>query len=249
MPARHLSLLTALLFALPACDDTSGIEAEARAEVTEEAPTPDAYAVHALDLDEAPPLAASGRVENADSPISPWCDAVLIAPDVAVTMTHCIAGHYKELFNVSFGDPARPRTALVAEILDDLDPDDRFTALLLETPVVGIEPATLQATTSARRCGFDSVSHVHADKRIEGNFASRWIWSGCLDRDELVARNGKPNCHGDEGSGVFADGQLVGMTVGPGAFEPDVLCTTGVRVATVRDAEAFFDAALAASRL
>lgn len=244
MRARHFNLLIALLFAVPACDDTSGIEVEAMGEVSEEVT---AYAVHALDTVEAP-LASSGRIENADSPISPWCDAVLIAPDIAVTMTHCIAGHYKELFTVSFGDPAAPRTANVAKILDDLDPQERFTALVLETPVIGVEPATLRAT-SARRCGLDSVSHVHADKRIEGNVASRWIWSGCLDRDELVARNGKPNCHGDEGSGVFVDGELVGMTVGPGAFEPDVLCTTGVRVATVQHAEAFFDAALAASRL
>ena len=247
MPVRLLSLATALVVALPGCDEPSEIEAEASVEITDDAAPPAVYAVDAVDVDDPPPLAASGRIENADSPISPWCDAVLVAPDVAVTMTHCIAGHYEELFTVSFGDPAAPRTANVAKILDDLDPEDRFTALLLETPVIGIEPATLQATP-ARRCGFDSVSHLHADKRIEGNLASRWIWSGCLDRDELVARNGKPNCHGEEGSGVFADGQLVGLTVGPGAFEPDVLCTTGVRVATVRDAEAFFDAALQASR-
>ena len=247
MPARRLSLAIALLVTLPGCDEATELETEARTEVADETPVPQAaYAVPGLK--EAPPLGASGRIENADSPISPWCDAVLIAPDVAVTMTHCIAGHYEELFTVSFGDPAAPRTANVAKILDDLDPEDRFTALLLETPVVGLEPATLQATP-ARRCGFDAVSHLHADKRIQGNFAGRWIWSGCLDRDELVARNGKPNCHGDEGSGVFVDGELVGLTLGPGAFEPDVLCTTGVRIATVRDAEAFFDAALEASRM
>ena len=248
MRARLLTTVTALCFALPACDETTEVASEARADV--DPPQASAIATLGADADEIelPPLAASGRVENADSPITPWCDAVLIAPDVAVTSTHCIEGRYAELFTVSFGDPARPRTANVVEILDDLDPDRRFTALVLATPIADVEPASLHADVP-RRCGFDAISHVHADKRVKGNVPSRWIWSGCLDGDILEARHGKPNCHGDQGSGVFADGALIGMTFGPGHFEPDMLCSNEVRVVTVRKAERFFDAALAASRL
>jgi hypothetical protein len=199
----------------------------------------------------APPrLAAAGWIELADSPIVPWCAAVLIAPDVAITHASCVAAYDAGFLQVGFGEVG------VAELVDvdavELQkdaaaPELALAALALAEPVVGVDPVELALTTGRNTiCGVRSVSYTYV---LAGEASPRWSWSGCVGPQEprwIQADTGAPNCHGDLGAGAFLrDGSLLGVVVDA---RSDGECVRDERIATVDANEAFFDRALELSR-
>ena len=228
-----------LLFA--GCDSEAGTLDEERIEPEAQAPV--ALGEPAV-FPEAP-LVASGRLELESSPISPWCGAVLVAPDVAVTATHCVAGHYPEAFSVAFGDPSMAELAPRATVADVIAETEATLAILvLEKPVVAIAPATLADDDAGSRCGAAAVSHEYVAKH-EDDPGARWLVTGCLDGEQLDALDDTPNCHGEQGSGVFVDGSLVGITIGMGDAFDGRGCAAALRVARLDRDDAVVQAALA----
>jgi hypothetical protein len=187
---------------------------------------------------------ASAWLDHEDSPIMPWCGAVLVAPDVAMTAARCVDGWDKSYLNIGFGSLSATAYP-IAEIRVQHDAVDRQTALAairLEEPVRGIDPVEL-ALPADRVCDVQSVSWIYV---LRGEESSRGVWSGCLDDGELRATAGSPNCHGDMGVGAFLpDGSLAGIAVDAWS---EGGCVPGHRIATVADNEAFFDLALELSQ-
>lgn len=196
-------------------------------------------------------LAAAGWIELADSPIVPWCAAVLIAPDVAITHASCVAAYDAGFLRVGFGEVALAELVDVdaVELQEDAPaPELALAALALAEPVVGVDPVEL-AFTSGRNtiCGVRSISYTYV---LAGEPSPRWSWSGCVGAREprwIEAHAGAPNCHGDLGAGAFLrDGSLLGVVVDA---RSDGECVRDERIATVAANEAFFDRALERSRL
>lgn len=235
-----------LAFALLACDvDSDDTSPSQPVRDRDEAPDGAAADAEVARVPVAPRLVTAGWLELADSPIVPWCGAVLIAPDVAVTAARCVAGYDAGFFEVGFGQVSRDETKVAVErvlVQDAEDPEQALAALQLAEPVRGITPVDLSAVDQARICGVQSISYTYA---LVGETSPRWSWSGCMGVQEdgwLTARNGAPNCHGDMGAGAFLrDGDLVGVVVDA---RSDGECVRDEKVATVADNAAFFDAAL-----
>ncbi|HET6583075.1 MAG TPA: trypsin-like serine protease [Nannocystaceae bacterium] len=190
-------------------------------------------------------LPASGWLDHEGSPITPWCGAVLVAPDVVVTAAHCLDGLHYSFIDVGFGRIGS-RTYEIAESIvqsDAIDRDRALAAFRLTEPVVGVEPVELDV----RRQDVCEVLSVVYRYVLRGEESERSLWSGCITADELRATAGTPNCHGDMGTGAFlSDGSLVGVAVD--AWSEEAVCVPGHRLATVADNEAFFDLALDLSR-
>ena len=227
------------VFVFGGCD-SEGVAGEARE--GEELTVPMALGEPAV-FPEAP-LVASGRLELESSPISPWCGAVLVAPEVAVTARRCVAGQFPEALSVAFGDPSMgasaPGAAVVDVIVDREAGEDGLAVLVLEQPVVAIEPARLRTGTfDAAMCGASAVSHEYVAKH-EDDPGARWLVTGCLEDDVLAGLDDTPNCHGEQGSGVFVGGELVGITLGIGETFDGRGCAAALAVARADAHEAFF---------
>jgi hypothetical protein len=187
-------------------------------------------------------LPGAAWLDRADSPISPWCAAVLVAPDVVVTAARCIDSPITSHLRVGFGDIATPAYA-VAEIVlqdDSMDPlpDHGLAALRLAGPVHDVAPVDL----ALGREGMCDVSSVANRYVIRGDAGRRWLWRGCVIDDALTAEVDAPNCHGDMGAGAFtADGALLGVAVDAWS---DGGCALGHRLASVEENAAFFEQAM-----
>lgn len=184
---------------------------------------------------------AAGWLDHEESPIQPWCGAVLVAPDVAVTSARCVDGWDHSFLNFGLGS-ADSEPHEIAEIVmqqsDTVPREQALAAVRLAAPITGVAPAELTASREAV-CDVQSISYLFA---LRGEPGSRDTWSGCIVGSELRAVNGAPNCHGDMGAGAFLpDGALVGVSVDAWA---EGVCVPGHRLATVADNEAFFDLAL-----
>jgi hypothetical protein len=194
------------------------------------------------------PIAAAGWLDHEESPITPWCGAVLVAPDVAVTAARCVEGWDIDWFRVGFGDTGT-RSYAIAEVLeqeDAVDPTQALVALRLDAPVVGIDPAELDTDSRTRPvCDVLGVAYLHA---LRGDLGGRWIWSGCLDGSTVRTTSGVPNCHGDMGSGAFtsreAGGRLIGIAVDVGDARDELGCAREHRLESVTENAGFFDRAL-----
>jgi hypothetical protein len=197
---------------------------------------------HMIELD-AMALSAAGWIEHAESPIVPWCAAVLVAPDVAVTSALC-AQWPGEFLSVGFGPAGAGRRYAVERIelqTDAAREDLALAALVLDRPVEGVEPVAL-GSADRPVCGVQSVSYEFV---LRGDEGDRWAWSGCLTpgvRASVEATEGAPNCHGDLGAGVFSErGELLGITVDAWSAEG---CVEHALIATVDASERFFEHAL-----
>jgi len=187
---------------------------------------------------------ASAWLDHAESPIMPWCGAVLVAPDVAVTAARCVDGWDKSYLDLGFGG-IESTVYEIAEIVVQREVEPRehaLAAVRLAQPVRGVDPVEL-TLPRGEVCDVQSVSYVYV---LRGEDSSRGVWSGCLSQGELRATRGSPNCHGDMGVGAFlADGSLAGVAIDAWS---EGGCVPGHRIATVADNEAFFDLALELSR-
>jgi hypothetical protein len=184
---------------------------------------------------------AAGWLDHEESPIQPWCGAVLVAPDVAITSARCVDGWDKSFLNFGLG-PADADPHEIAEIVmqksDVIPREQSLAAVRLVEPITGVAPAELTVSREAA-CDVESISYLFV---LRGEDGSRDTWRGCLVGSELRANSGAPNCHGDMGAGAFlSDGALVGVSVD--AFSEGA-CVPGHRLATVADNEAFFQLAL-----
>ena len=181
-----------------------------------------AQASNALEL----PHPTSGWMEIERSPLVPWCGAVLVAPDVAVTADTCLEGVYADEIAVGFGNPERDLATPVTEIR--ALPGERLVALVLSEAIEDIEPASL--TAARPTCDTTGISYEHA---VRGEDVERWTWSGCVELGSefatLAVERGRPNCHGESGAGVFsAEGGLMGIVIGgrgPGCIDTVELAT------------------------
>jgi hypothetical protein len=193
-------------------------------------------------------LPAAGWIELDSSPITPWCGAVLVAPDVVVTSTSCVQAWDKGFLHVGFGEVGRAPLVDVEAVLlqkDAAQPEYALAALRLAEPVRGVTPVDLASAPLHRAlCGVQSVAYQYV---LDGDPSERWSWQGCVGTDAwLAAKTGAPNCHGDIGAGAFVpSGALLGIVVDA---RTEGLCSREERLATVADNEAFFDAALDLSR-
>jgi hypothetical protein len=187
---------------------------------------------------------AAAWLDHEDSPIMPWCGAVLVAPDVAVTAARCVEGWDRSYLGLGFG-PTDSTVHEIAEIVVQREVEPRehaLAAVRLVDAVRDVDPVEL-ALPRAEVCDVQSVSYVYV---LRGDHSSRGVWSGCLNANELRATAGTPNCHGDMGVGAFLpDGSLAGVAVDAWS---EGGCVPGHRIATVVDNEGFFDLALELSR-
>lgn len=189
----------------------------------------------------APALASAGWIDRLDGPITPWCGAVLVAPDVAMTSARCVVGLDPELLAVGFGG-TRDRAYAIADVLlsDSTEPEHALAAVRLAEAVPDVVPADLGEASGG--CDLTSVAYRFVER---GDPGARWLWSGCLVGKALLAETGAPNCHGDLGAAAFdASGALIGIAVdaaGDGCADRQVL-------ATVADEATFFERALDLSR-
>lgn len=187
-------------------------------------------------------LPGAAWLDRADSPITPWCAAVLVAPDVVVTAARCIDSPSTSHLRVGFGDIAAPAYAVAEIVLQDDStdphPDHGLAALRLAGPVQGVAPVDL----TLGREGMCDVSSVANRYVIRGDAGRRWLWRGCVVDDALEAEVDAPNCHGDMGAGAFtADGALLGVAVDAWS---DGGCALGHRLASVAKNAAFFERAM-----
>lgn len=217
------------------------------------------------------PHPSGGWIEHARSPLVPFCHGVLIAPDVVVTSARCADDGWDELsFGVGDageGEAAIPVVAVVRHPLAAEEPAHALIALVLERPVDGVSPAEL-ALTEEPPCGVELPSYQVAARGQDGE---RHVWSACAlgdgseDGSEstsgevLLAMEGYPNCHGDNGAGAFLAApqggrdRVIGWVVGAGhlgATHPEhPVCVTSVVLATVADNLDLLGDALARSRV
>lgn len=197
-------------------------------------------------------LPGAAWLDRADSPITPWCAAVLVAPDVVVTAARCIDSPSTSHLRVGFGDIATPAYAVAEIVLQDDStdphPDHALAALRLAGPVQDVAPVDLALGGDAL-CDVSSVAHRYV---IRGDPSRRWLWRGCVVDDALTAssdaeesdtdESDAPNCHGDMGAGAFApDGALLGVAVDAWS---DGGCALGHRLASVAKNAAFFERAM-----
>jgi hypothetical protein len=94
-----------------------------------------------------------------------------------------------------------------------------LTALVLDQ-ALSVEPVTLGSATDGG-CGVDGTSFLHV---VRGETSRVWSWTGCVDitgstsarlRIEGATQEERPNCHGEPGTGLFADdGSLIGIATG-----------------------------------
>jgi hypothetical protein len=161
------------------------------------------------------PHPSSGVLLYDESAIDPWCGAVLIAPDVVLTAAHCVKDRSMERMSFTFDDrrSSREHEIRTAEI------DDRLARLTLEQPidervpaVIGNELEELSLLTTLfvlRGETFDKM--LVTGERTEGP-------------DGLISvrfPKGTVACHGENGTGLYARGSLVGIGFG-GIASPDV---------------------------
>lgn len=201
---------------------------------------------------------AGGWLEHARSPIVPFCQAVLIAPDVVVSASDCAdEGWYELSFGV--GEPSGPSIPIVAATRHPLaagDPAHALVALVLAHPVSSIAPARLEEPARTP-CGVELPTYRPT---IRGEPGARDVWTACpADEAEsgsvLIAREGHPSCHGESGAGAFLSGapdDVIGWVTSAGRDGPPhpehEICVTSVGLATVGANRAWLDQALARSR-
>ena len=208
---------------------------------------------------EAPMIAhvAGGWLEHARSPIVPFCQGVLIAPDVVVSAARCADEGWHEL---SFGvgeatGETIPVVSVLRHPLAAEDPAHALIALVLERAVTGVAPARLEAPAEAP-CGVELPTYRAT---LRGEEGARTLWTACpLDDDtsRLVAMEGYPSCDGQSGAGAFVPGSrddVIGWVTSAGRDGPahpeHEICVTSVGLATVGANRAWLAEALARSRV
>lgn len=242
----------------PAASEEAWIASETPDPETVSLPAAEEPAVEAAPEPRRAPLAAAGYVDVETSPIVPFCSAVLIAPDVALTAASCAEAIGLEDAGFGLGIPGEGETTSVRRWYR-LQTDDRLAALVLREAVAGVEPATLDAVREPENCAVQARSYLHV---IRGETSDAWTWDGCLRWNEAVADlepsapvDQGPNCHGEPGAGVFdASGALLGVVVHAARRAEDDACVDALevsvpareRMASLGDA---FDEAMAMSEL
>lgn len=156
--------------------------------------------------------AAAVHLVQLSSTIVPWCSGVLVAPDVVVTASSCLATGHPWTLGVGVGIPDREVEFAIEQTVT-MHSDPRVSALRLSAAVTEIDPASIEAAATDV-CGVQSISYLYV---VDGTPSKRWAWSGCLDvaTSELTPGLGEPNCHGDAGAPAFSrHGDLLGIVVG-----------------------------------
>lgn len=187
------------------------------------------------------PYPSSGWLDFDDAAVTPWCGTVLVAPDVALTATHCVSGIHVDRVRLGFGEVASQ--GLRARRLEPLEAAPELTAVVLAQPVADVEPATLggRLLDGTR---IESVSYLHVPR---GDTSARWVWRGESEAGEVLVRDGEPNCHSDPGAGAFdPEGNLVGIVVGGEVLQGT--CVDTIRLAHPITDQDPFDEALALGR-
>ena len=158
------------------------------------------------------PFASSGWLDFDDGAVKPWCGAVLVAPDVAVTATGCVEGRDPRAFSVGFG--SIDAEGIPAARIETLKATPELTAVILRSPVGDIDPAPI-ALEPERGTAVESVSYLFVPRYGFSEPSQRWTWTGRLDAESVEVLGGAPNCHADPGAGVFDElGHLVGIVIG-----------------------------------
>lgn len=201
--------------------------------------------------------AAGGFFEHDRSPLVPYCHGVLVAPDVVVTSSTCVADGWFEL-SFGVGEPGAADTVraerLIEHPLGEGDPRHAIVALVLERAVPGVAPAEL-VPVDEMPCDVELPTYTVV---LRGEIAPRAIWRACAaaEPDALVLMEGSPNCHGDSGAGAFLGGSradLIGWVTTAGHLGPqhpiDDVCVTSVGLATVAANRDFLDSARELSRV
>lgn len=209
-------------------------------------------------LGEAPVIAhaAGGWLEHARSPIVPFCQAVLVAPDVVVSAARCADEGWHEL-SFGVGEATGATIPVVAASRHPLAAEDAahaLIALVLERAVPDVAPARLEAPREPP-CGVELPTYRAV---LRGEAGERSLWTACAleESTRLVAMEGYPSCHGESGAGAFEPGALggvIGWVTSAGRDGPrhpeHEICVTSVGLATVGANLAWLEAARARSRI
>lgn len=175
----------------------------------------------------------AGWVEHRDSPIRPWCHAVLVAPSVAITTVECTDGIAPEELVLGWGSEG---SVLERDVVALLAVSEDLVAVKLET-AVDLEPASLGAFAAA---SCDLRLPRYAPTYAYG-VPARSVSAGCLE-DHAVVRletDGVSADHGAHGGAVFnARGELGGLIVAQADGD------RGYRIVTVEETSAAFERAL-----
>jgi secreted trypsin-like serine protease len=215
-------------------------------EVASVAPTTDAAV--------ATSYAASGYILHDRSSIEPWCGAVLVAPDLAATAAHCIAGESPATLAVGFGAIGSGATYRVVDA--HVHPGYRRTesehdlaVLVLARDVVGVRPAHLApapAVPPGAVVNTAVVSYRFADRGASTPDGRAAIAGRVVtDADDLALGAMFPpaeiNCHGESGAGLFVQSDtqdaLLGVVthVGRRGTDGNPACADTLYVAPVAD--------------
>ncbi len=188
-----------------------------------------------------------GWFETRNSPVTPFCSVLLVAPDVVMTAAVCLDDQAPSDLTVGFGEALAPADIAVKSV-HILSADPRLAALVLDAPSLPAQPASLAVAKPGAKVHSVSIQHV-----VRGTDAGRWwTWVGAATADSdgvLVVEPSQdaPNCHADLGAPLFAaSGPAVGLVVG--ARMGDDPCADAIEFAPVHPSDDAFDEALALSK-
>jgi hypothetical protein len=178
----------------------------------------------------------AGHIDLGRSAITPWCSAVLLRSNVAVTTQTCTNGASADELTATFGTETIDVEAIELPAADA----HGLVALRLARAVAAIDPAAVNEAVPP-----DAVADSIGRRYVTAQEVSpRWVWSGSLSftgdpsRLRLTPSDGKPSCHGEAGAGVFVDGDLVGLTVA-GLDRNEDGCVQALEVASLAAADEF----------
>ena len=174
----------------------------------------------------------AGWLDLAESPVQPWCGAVLIGPRTVATSSSCVLPG--QVLRFGLGAPGQSQTVPVMAFRKS-EPTPDVTLLDLETPFDSAlaAPLTEGGEVELRARGV-SVGFVP-----RGDRSTRWTWearvvaqhAGSIDVEMDRSKAPTANCHGDNGAGIYRnDGSLLGIVV---AASGDDACVDSLRAARV----------------
>ncbi|HEX3698864.1 MAG TPA: trypsin-like serine protease [Polyangia bacterium] len=202
--------------------------------------------------------AALGFVDVYGAIVDPWCSAVLVAPDVVITVARCVENidAARIRFGVGAVTPDGAEGGMFQVRLVMVNPDHAqwqhdLAALILARPLTNVTPVAMGIDLDApARLESVAYSYVH-----RGESGLRTLWSGNAqpsdDSIAVVATEGNPSCQCVTGAGMINEaGQLLGF-VSAGAMrdpnDPSASCAASFNLAAVSHNQTFLQQALAAS--
>jgi hypothetical protein len=241
--------------ATAALEATSAATDEPSASEVEEAPAAEATPAPSTLEDEFPAegeAPSAGWLEVEGSSIFPYCSGVLIAPRTAITSTSCATSTDHGRLRFGLGLPGGAGVGIVRVTTVASEP--RLALLELESELDGafaIMASDMEANELGDGAAVEGVGLLHARR---GASSDRWIWPGTLRfADEAFrvavspasasgegrAYASSPNCHGDNGSGIYTQtGALLGIVVAVGDSEDsDSPCVDSLILARTRGDE------------